>query len=170
MCGRSASSLSSGDLMSRTKTQKFNHQQFYRPCYNLGPDKASAVMVSRPEPGQSTTKCLEAMRWGLRAKQESDKALRINARAETVGRFYKANCATRRCVVVCDGFFEWVVESNGAGVEKRRPYFVERPGELLLFAGIYEDDEARGFERNGLARYSVVTVPVSAELEWLHDR
>jgi len=168
MCGRSACASSGTDLLAKTKTHQFNHQRFYQPSHNVGPEKAGVVLVNRriDASGGSGSKCLETMRWGLRAKQETDKALRINARAETVARLYKKQVESRRCAIICDGFYEWINEG-----EKKRPYYVSKgPGEVVYFAGIYEDDEGRGVERNGLARYSVVTVRVSQELEWLHDR
>src|SRR5262245_22586432 len=118
----------------------------YRPRYNLPP--TDPHMIVRKE-GQ---KLLARARWGFgRGKPQ------INARAETVATngLFKRAFQERRCLVPADGFYEW----GRAGGRRRPIWFHAPPGQLLLFAGVYDE--------NGFA---VITTPANADVAPVHDR
>jgi putative SOS response-associated peptidase YedK len=42
----------------------------------------------------------------------------------------------KRCIVVCQGFYEWLKKNNG---KDKLPYFVKRKdGQLMCFAGLWD--------------------------------
>ena len=80
------------------------------PRYNVAPTQGVAAV--RLDAETSTRRC-DLLRWGLVPSWADDPAIgnrMINARAETVAEkpaFRKA-FRSRRCLVLTDGFFEWV--------------------------------------------------------------
>ncbi|KAI9011239.1 hypothetical protein BC832DRAFT_333380 [Gaertneriomyces semiglobifer] len=90
----------------------------------------------------------------------------INARAEKVQEntsMWKAQRNRKRCVVVAEGFFEW--EKRG---KDKQPYFIRRDdGKLLMLGGLYDHATIDGKD---LWSYTIITVPVSKELSFVHNR
>ena len=79
-------------------------------------------------------------------------------------KLYKPSLAKGRCVVVCEGFYEW--ERSG-GV--KQPYLVYRPGgEVLYMAGLYS--VWRGGEGAPVYNYTIITRESNKILSWLHHR
>jgi putative SOS response-associated peptidase YedK len=65
----------------------------------------------------------------------------INARAETVESrpTFAEAFAECRCVIPVSGFYEWTGPSKA-----RQPFWIHRrDGDLLLFAGLYQDREKK---------------------------
>ena len=80
----------------------------FRPRYNIAP--TDAVPVVRRRDGKREALLLK---WGMvpfNAKNTADAAKLINARAETVAEKppFRSPFLHRRCLVVADGFYEWV--------------------------------------------------------------
>ena len=78
------------------------------------------------------------MTWGI--KPAWSKKLLINAQSETVAmkQTFKNAFAMRRCLVPCDGWYEWRDEG---GKRKKKYLFSHASGEQLYMAGIwYEPD------------------------------
>ena len=126
------------------------------------------------------------MRWGLIpswAKSASAGNRLINARAETVAErpSFRTALASRRCLVLADGFYEWQRVGNA-----RRPMRVAmKSGEVFAFAGLWDSwrDPAGDIVRsctiittepNGLLRpiHNRMPVILPKELEsfWLDDK
>ena len=66
----------------------------------------------------------------------------INARAETAASkpAFRGPFRQRRCLVVCDGFYEW--KRSGA---KKQPYYITmKDGQPFALAGLWEDWEREG--------------------------
>jgi putative SOS response-associated peptidase YedK len=118
----------------------------YRPRYNLPPTDPHMMVVTDGK------RRLVPARWGFGRKQ-----IQINARAETVDRngLFKQAFAERRCLIPADGFYEW----TGAAGKRRPIWFHAQPGELLLFAGFYDE---RGF--------CILTTAANADVAPVHDR
>ncbi|XP_077986563.1 abasic site processing protein HMCES-like [Glandiceps talaboti] len=97
----------------------------------------------------------------------------------------------RRCVILADGFFEWKKTKDG----KKQPYFIYFPQDtkvwseseqkpednydsegnwigrkLLTMAGIYDVVKPKNEGEEPHYTYTIITVPASPELSWLHDR
>ena len=75
----------------------------------------------------------------------------------------------KRCIVVAEGFFEWLKKNNG---KEKIPHFVKRrDGQLMCFAGLwdcvtYEDMK----EGEKLYTYTIITTDSNRQLKFLHDR
>ncbi|SMO53630.1 SOS response-associated peptidase [Halorubrum cibi] len=104
----------------------------FEPSYNCAPGEDLPV-VTAEDPDRATR-----MRWGLTPSWAEESFDLINARSETIRekRSFADAYESRRCLVLADGFYEWVDEGDGAGT---RPYRValedDRP---FAMAGIYE--------------------------------
>ena len=153
--------------------------------------------------GDSKEMVVEAMRWGLvpsYTKGSASEALQagfrmINARSDNLLRVHKRLLDRKRCVVVVDGFYEWLdkmrpspAHLSPAGKERRssvkRPFFMRAHGGGPLFlAGLY--DTWRGAEGEHVAvagageqqrteaqlrTHTVITTESNRQLSWLHDR
>jgi putative SOS response-associated peptidase YedK len=70
----------------------------------------------------------------------------------------------RRCLIVADGFYEWIGPKG-----KRRPFLVRpRQPQLIAFAGIYERwRDQEGGETDTVA---ILTCPANRTVAALHDR
>ena len=134
---------------------------------------------------------VEAMRWGLvpsytKAPSASE-ALKvgwkmINARADNLTRVHKRLLDRRRCVVVVEGFYEWLApmqpsplpsKESGSSKQQRlssqkRPFFIRtQDGSPLLLGGLYDswhDSKAQ------LKTHTIITTESNKQLSWLHDR
>jgi len=158
---------------------------------NVGPGTAVPVVVRR---GWAERE-VRLMRWGLvpswmPADSRPDFFRMFNARGETVAskpvfstllhakRDKQDTDAKRgRCLVSCDGFYEWLAVEDGPSRKKRKqPYLVRRKdGERLRLAGLWDtwapargggDDEGP----RDMETFTIVTVGASDQISWLHDR
>ncbi|KAK7753947.1 hypothetical protein SLS62_004045 [Diatrype stigma] len=127
---------------------------------------------------------LQAMKWGLIpfwTKRNPDYGAMmktINCRDDSLaaqsggGSMWASMKARKRCVVVAQGFYEWLKKGSGKGGEKV-PHFVRRrDGKLMCFAGLwdvvqYEKDE--GHQRKNYT-YTIITTDSNKQLSFLHDR
>jgi putative SOS response-associated peptidase YedK len=142
------------------------------PRYNIAPSQPVLALIA-DEPIRAVW-----LRWGLvpawaRARQRS--APPINARAETIAErpMFASAFARRRCVVLADGFYEWLTIG---GV--KRPCYLRRPdGRPFAMAGIWEPPCGPGeVAGDGLAgrvlagTCALVTVAASAAVAEVHHR
>ncbi len=137
----------------------------FRPTWNASPSQSLPVIVE--DDGGSVVR---EMRWGLIPKWtkpgQSPRVTPINARSETLGEkpMFRSLVKHRRCVVPANGFYEW----RGAKGDKR-PFFISpTDGQLMLFAGLY--DEARGNDDEPLESYAIITTNANGPMSRLHDR
>ena len=135
------------------------------PRYNIAPTQAVATVRLDRETG---TRRLDLMRWGLVPSWADDPAIGnrlINARAETVAEkpAYRSAFKTRRCLIVADGFYEWM-QIDG----RKQPYHIrfqdDRP---FAFAGLWESwrGAACAFES-----CAVITGEPNELVRPIHDR
>jgi putative SOS response-associated peptidase YedK len=136
-----------------------------RPRYNIAPTQDIPVIRL----GQSGTRELAQMRWGLVprwAKDPSIGAKMINARGETLAEkpSFRTPFQRHRCLVPADAFYEWMVVSGGKqpiriGMKDARPF---------AFAGLTERWLSPGGEV--LDSCTIVTTSANALLATMHDR
>lgn len=150
---------------------------------------------------------LQSMKWGLVpfwTKRNPDYASMlktINCRDDslaTPGGMWNTMKARKRCIVVAQGFFEWL-KPGGPGTKEKIPHFVRRKdGKLMCFAGLWDcvtygdqdvisgnphasaQQEAGvpslntlGGSQGGVEKhytYTVITTDSNAQLKFLHDR
>ncbi len=133
-----------------------------RRRFNVAPgDHVAAVVQRDGEPHGAL------LRWGLVphwAKDPGDLGVTtINARAETVAErpAYREAFATRRCLIVADGFYEW-----SAGV----PHWITRSdGAPFAFAGLWASWRPAP-DVEPLRSCAIVTTAATERLRALHDR
>ncbi|KAK8042193.1 hypothetical protein PG993_006716 [Apiospora rasikravindrae] len=94
----------------------------------------------------------------------------INCRDDSLaqgGGMWNTMKARKRCIVVAQGFYEWLKKDGG---REKIPHFVKRrDGALMCFAGLwdcvqYEDDEKKHYT------YTIITTDSNKQLKFLHDR
>jgi putative SOS response-associated peptidase YedK len=130
MCGRYSLFTPQADLRARFDADPTRPME---PRYNCAPGQDLAV-IRDDSPTQ-----IDFLRWGLIPSWADDESVGnrlINARSETVRekRSFREAYESRRCLVLADGFYEWVPQDGG-----KRPYRVafedDRP---FAMAGLWE--------------------------------
>ena len=92
----------------------------------------------------------------------------INARSESVSQkpTFRAAFQSRRCLIPCDGFFEWQAL---AGSSRKQPWlFTVGSGDLSAFAGLYEIQEDHA--RPATISCCLLTTEANALVAPVHDR
>ncbi|PHH75186.1 hypothetical protein CDD82_4550 [Ophiocordyceps australis] len=107
------------------------------------------------------------MKWGLLPSRDS--APRINCRDDSLcqkGGVWESFKARKRCVVVAQGFYEWL---RVAPREKVPHYVKRRDGRLLCLAGLWDCVEDKDSSRK-IYSYTIITTSSNSQLSFLHDR
>ncbi|OGM46957.1 DUF159 domain protein [Aspergillus bombycis] len=120
---------------------------------------------------------IQSMKWGLvpfwtKRKPDYGSMMRtINCRDDSLVEdrgMWTSMKRKKRCVVVCQGFYEWL--KKGPGGKEKVPHFVKRKdGELMLFAGLWDCVSYEG-EDEKLYTYTIITTSSNPYLKFLHDR
>jgi putative SOS response-associated peptidase YedK len=142
-------------------------------CLSNMPDLAERYNVAPSQPvacvREVDSRELSMLKWGLIPSWATDPKIAfslINARAETVAEkpAFRSAFRKRRCLVVADGFFEWV--RNGS---KKQPYhFRLRSHEPFGFAGLYES--WTGPLGEVIETCSIITAEANGVVAPVHDR
>lgn len=119
---------------------------------------------------------LQAMRWGLipfwtKRNPDYGSVLRtINCRSDSLldnRGMWTSMKKRKRCIVVCQGFYEWLKKNNG---KEKIPHYIKRKdGQLLCFAGLwdcvkYEDSDEK------IYTFTIITTDANKQIKFLHDR
>jgi putative SOS response-associated peptidase YedK len=142
MCGRSALTARTERLVEVTGAVRYEAlgHEWLGPNYNVCPGSFVPVLVrgldterlededSVKEATASDDLLLVSMKWGLipsytKAGEEKSGFKMINARSETIAtkNAFRRLIQRRRCVFLCDGFFEWKRSQTGS----KDPYFIQ---------------------------------------------
>ncbi|KAI5462750.1 hypothetical protein BGZ63DRAFT_326050, partial [Mariannaea sp. PMI_226] len=118
---------------------------------------------------------LQSMKWGLvpswtKRNPDYGSILRtINCRSDslsTPGGMWASMKARKRCVVIAQGFYEWLK----VGPKDKVPHFTKREdGRLMCFAGLWDCVQYEGSNEN-LYTYTIITTDSNQQLKFLHDR
>jgi len=139
----------------------------YQPSTNIPPTSFTPILYKSKD-----QLVLQPMLWGLippwHAGQDpkSHGLTTNNCRLESVkeSKLYKGCLSKGRCVVVCEGFYEW--ERSG---ESKQPYLVYRTGgKVLYMAGLYS--VWKGSDGTPVYNYTIITRESNKVLSWLHHR
>ena len=137
----------------------------FHPTWNAAPTQVLPVIVDI-----DGDLVVQGMQWGLIPKWtkpgQKPKVAPINARSETLGEkpMFRSLLKGRRCIVPSNGFYEW----KRAGSHKQ-PYVIEpAEGDLMLFAGLY--DEAPGTGDDPIQSFTIITTESNDAMADLHDR
>ncbi|KAI2473221.1 DUF159-domain-containing protein [Annulohypoxylon bovei var. microspora] len=119
---------------------------------------------------------LQSMKWGLvpfwtkRNPDYGSMMKTINCRDDSLaqsGGMWSTMKARKRCIVVAQGFYEWLRKDGG---REKIPHYVKRKDDkLMCFAGLwdmvqYENDEQKHYT------YTIITTDSNNQLKFLHDR
>ncbi|PTB45909.1 hypothetical protein M441DRAFT_54922 [Trichoderma asperellum CBS 433.97] len=116
---------------------------------------------------------LQSMKWGILPSWSKQNVAPtrgvINCRDDslrTTGGMWQSIKGRKRCIVVAQGFFEWL---NVSGKEKH-PYFIKRrDGHLMCFAGLWDSIQHQD-AGNRSYTYAIVTTDSNQQLRFLHHR
>ena len=134
------------------------------PRYNIAPTQDYFVVVMAYE-----NRAAVPARWGLvpRGSKDASRASQcINARCETVESrtTFRDAFRSRRCVVPADGFYEWTGPRDA-----RQPHWIHRrDGQLLLFAGLYEEWQPAAGDAQ--TTFTILTCAANLTMARVHDR
>ncbi|OJJ97914.1 hypothetical protein ASPACDRAFT_122671 [Aspergillus aculeatus ATCC 16872] len=120
---------------------------------------------------------IQSMRWGLipfwtKRKPDYGSLMRtINCRDDSLLEdrgMWTSMKRKKRCVIVCQGFFEWL--KKGPGGKEKVPHFVRRrDGDLMCFAGLWDCVRYEGSDED-LYTFTIITTSSNSYLRFLHDR
>lgn len=146
-----------------------------RPRYNAAPAQPLPVILNEGPPA------IQLLQWGLVpfwAKDPSIGSRMINARAETLAEkpAFRAAFRKRRCLVLADGFYEWLrstPEATGRSGQKasggKQPLRIAlASGEPFAFAGLWETWDAP--DGSVLRTFTIVTGEPNPLVAPIHDR
>ncbi len=134
-----------------------------KPRYNLGPMQAAPIITD------AAPRQLTLARWGLVpawARDDQSAARTFNARSETVHQkaTFKVSLARQRCLVPCDGFYEWRAEGG-----TRHPLHIHRASKRpLAMAGLWST--WRSLKGDELLTFTVLTAPANEFMSGIHER
>lgn len=137
----------------------------YPPRYNIAPTQPVAIIRLNARAERE----LALVRWGLIpswVKDPREFATLINARSETAADkpSFRGPMRHRRCLIPCDGFYEWVGQPGA-----KRPHLIRpRKGGPLAMAGLWE--HWLGPDGSELETMAILTVAANATVTALHDR
>jgi putative SOS response-associated peptidase YedK len=131
--------------------------------YNVAPSQRVLAVVN-----DGTANRLETFRWGFVphwAKGDRPRYM-INARAETVAEkpTFRSAFRSRRCLVVADGFYEWM----RSGKVKVPMFIRDTSGRPWGFAGIYETWTSP--EGEEVATVAIITTEANGTMSKVHHR
>jgi len=141
--------------------------------YNIAPTDPVVAMRHKSHDDGTLERRLEPMRWGLIPHWAKDKKIgprMLNARIETVAKkkAYRRPFRKKRCLVVADGFFEWLHRGDD-----RLPYWFYRgDARPMLIPGMWAvwwpDDAPEGADP--LVSCTIVTRDAEGLVARVHDR
>lgn len=189
MCGRYASFRESQDLADAFDVEDMTEAaREVLASWNVAPTDGVRIIVDRVPrmEGDAADEApvrreMHLARWGLVppwAKDAGIGARMINARSETLADkpAFKKPAATKRCLVVADGYYEWQkVPAAGESKPTKVPYYIHpTDGSPIAFAGLYSwwRDPSRDDEDpdRWLLSTTIVTAQARDGLEVIHDR
>lgn len=160
MCGRFTLTTSAEEWSDLFEVEPLEAE----PRYNIAPTE-NVIVVRRDADGRREA---TRMRWGLIpsfSDGPGDGPLLINARCETIREkpSFKDSFRDRRCLVVADGFYEWLNEEGG-----KRPFWIHlAAGGPFGFAAIWDEWEG---EDGPIESCAILTTAASEDLIPIHDR
>jgi putative SOS response-associated peptidase YedK len=167
VCGRYANSRHDGDLLKDFMVASVVDPP-PGPSWNVAPTAMARVVLERMVNDQPDRQ-LRTLKWGLVPSWAKDLKIAsklINARAETITTkpaFSKA-AERRRCLVPADGYYEWMVTSEG-----KTPIYLHGT-QALAFAGLYELRPDAEDPATWLWTYTILTCTTQDALGHIHDR
>ena len=132
--------------------------------YNVAPSQSAWVVH-----GSSANAAVSAMSWGFVPEWASETRFTrpINARSETAHEkpMFRTAFSKQRCLVLCDGYYEWQRLSKG----HKQPHYFSLPlGAPMILAGLWSSNDR--LTGNVLETFCVLTVSASPVVNSVHHR
>jgi len=163
MCGRFSLTKEEAELENRFGAKFYTSDLIKR--YNVAPGQLALVLTSE----QPDT--FQYFKWGLVPSWAKDTAIgnkMINARAETIFEkpSFKNLILKKRCLVICDGFYEWIA---GNGKKKQPLRILMRDEQAFAMAGLWD---SRTDLNTGeiLHTFTIITTSSNSLIAPVHDR
>ncbi|KAI9727803.1 MAG: hypothetical protein M1834_007950 [Cirrosporium novae-zelandiae] len=132
--------------------------------------------VQEDETSKAIKYKLQTMKWGLipfwtkRNPDYGSLMKTINCRDDSLAEnrgMWNAIKGKKRCLIICDGFYEWLKKNNG---RERIPHYIKRAdGKLLCLAGLWDCVQYEGSEDKTFT-YTIITTSSNSQMKFLHDR
>ena len=134
------------------------------PSYNVAPSRAAAVVCAT-----DTGPGLRSLTWGfVPAWAKNPKMPKpINARAETLGQkpMFRDGFRASRCLVLCDGYFEWQRHADGT----KQPFYITlEDGAPFVMAGLWAHNTT--LTAQPIESFCVITTEASEFCRDIHPR
>lgn len=165
MCFHFQQSKSAQELEHRFKS-KFKNEAVYKESVYNGFQYPHTPVICNQQPD-----IIQLFQWGLIpswAKDDSIKKNTLNARIETIHEKPAfRNVANKRCMVLCDGFYEWKwLDPKGKNKQK---YLLTLPNnEAFAFAGLWNEwvDKSSG---EIIFTYTILTTKATGLMSEIHN-
>lgn len=163
MCGRFT--LTANPETLQQAFPQYTVPQQMSPHFNIAPTQPIPVVANTGE------NRVDFFVWGLIPFWAKDPAIgnrMINARAETLAEkpSYKAPYRRRRCLVLTDGFFEWVVVP---GEKAKQPHYITlKDRQPFAFAGLWENWQSP--DGSEIKSATIITTEPNTMMAKLHNR
>lgn len=164
MCGRFTLTVDANTIQQAFPGLTLPSNQF-SPRYNIAPSQPIAVV---PNDGKNQ---LDFFIWGLIPSWAKDPKIGnrlINARGETLAEkpSFRAAYKRRRCLVLADGFYEWV---KTPGEKAKTPHYIQLESkEPFALAGLWEIWHAP--DGSILKTANIITTQPNPMVAKLHNR
>ena len=168
MCGRYTLTATDEQLIAEFDLVEGEH---VAPNANVSPTQKSPVIRLDEDRGG---RVLRHARWGLIpawSKGPDNRFTMINARSEEVTSkpAFREAYRRRRCLVPCNGFYEWkAVEGASKSAKKQKYLFLHQAGSLFALGGMWE----RWTDPAGVAidSFTILTTSADQLVAPVHDR
>ena len=136
----------------------------YHLSYNIAPSQAAPGIL---HDAQQQRVC-QVMQWGLIpawSQGPNPRYKMINAKAETVHEkpAYRNAFRHRRCLIPCDGFYEWQAREGGT-----QPFYIyQQDHGLLALAGLWERWER---DQQHIDSFTIITTSANSFMQTVHER
>jgi putative SOS response-associated peptidase YedK len=163
MCGRYALTANAEALQAVFDWVEIPTQ--ITPRYNIAPTQPVAVISN------ADSQNLDFYTWGLIPSWAKDPKMgsrMINARAETLAEkpSFRAAYKRRRCLILADGFYEWVKQS---GDKRKIPHYIQLESkEPFAFAGLWENWQSP--DGSEIKSCTIITTEPNDMVAKLHNR
>lgn len=188
MCGRYASFRAAQALADAFDVAEVTEAAQNLPAsYNVAPTEDVRIVVDRIAPaahedgGEERRRELHVARWGLVppwAKDLSIGSRMFNAREDSLAtkRSFAPSLRGRRCLVLAEGYYEWLKEEVPDQSKPRRtPFYIHRTDAApLAFAGLYawwpDPQKAKTDPGRWVLSTTIVTTQARGGLAQIHHR
>lgn len=194
MCGRYASFRESQDLADAFDVDDMTEAaRAVMASWNVAPTDPARIVIDRApaldgdaadadaDDASRLRREMHVARWGLVppwAKDLSVGARMFNARSESLAEkpAFKKAAATKRCLVLADGYYEWQkVAVEGQSKPAKVPFYIHpTDGSPIAFAGLYswwrDPDKPDDDPDRWVLSTAIITAEARDGLEQIHDR